>query len=150
MDSVRCDAFIEESKDGEYLEVKNSLLHCLFEGQLFVDYMVVLGKHKLKSNQVFLSSPLDRYVLGYCIANCSSTTSWKVCLDDGSGESFMWGLNSSNSGKGIINCLEILNIHPKYFDSYPSTILSRTDHLSADSHDSSMLIGTSFTSDSFT
>ena len=36
MDNVRCDAFVSESEDDEYLNTKTLLLHCLFEGQCFL------------------------------------------------------------------------------------------------------------------
>ena len=128
MDSVRCDVFVSSSEEDEYLKTKELLLHCLFEGQLKLDYMTVLGRNKICSQQVF-SSPLDRYALGYCIANCSSSTSWKVCIKYGSDESFMWGLNSSDCGSGVISHLELYNFSRTCLDSYPSTILSGINHL---------------------
>ena len=132
IDSVRCDAFVSVPKDSEYLTVKSLLLNCLFEGQLLLDCMAVFGINKIFHAQTEFSSgssALDRYALGYCIANCSSTTSWKVYLRNGSGESFMWGLNSSHCGNGVISHLEMDLVFPAGLDSYPTTILSGISHL---------------------
>ena len=135
MDSVRCDAFVSESEDDDYLEVNNLLLHCLFEGQFVFDYTAVLGRTNLYSQQNAIlsrSSPLDRYALGYCIANCSSRTTvvWKVEIKDGSGESFVWGLNSNHCGNGVtISHLEIRDVSPTCLDSYPIAVLSGIKHL---------------------
>ena len=98
-DSVRCDAFLSASGNDE-LKVKNLLLHCLFESQLMFDYMAVLGTNKMHSSHLG-SSPLDRYALGYCIAKCSSATSWRVFIHGGSDESFLWGLHSNHCGNGV-------------------------------------------------
>ena len=135
MDSVRCDAFVSESEDDDYLEVNNLLLHCLFEGQYVFDYTAVLGRTNLYSQQNAIlsrSSPLDRYALGYCIANCSSRTTvvWKVEIKDGSGESFVWGLNSNHCGNGVtISHLKIRDVFPTCLDSYPIAVLSGIKHL---------------------
>ena len=131
MDSVRCNAFVSESEDDDYLEVNNLLLHCLFEGQFVLDYQAVMGCNKLHSHHAY-SSPLDRYALGYCIANCSSTTTviWKVGMYYGSGESFLWGLNSNHCGNGAtISHLEMKYVSSTCLDSYPITILSSIKHL---------------------
>ena len=132
MDSVRCDAFVSESEDDGYLKVKNLLLHCLFEGQFVCDYTAVLGRNNLFSQQNTIlsgSSPLDRYALGYCIGNCSSTTSWRVKIWGGSGESYLWGLNSNHCSNGVISHLEMQHVSPTCLDSYPITILSGIKHL---------------------
>ena len=130
IDSVRCDAFVPLSKGGEYLEIKNLLLHCLFEGQLMFDYKAALKINKLFSEQNTRtqvgSSPLDRYALGYCIANCSSATLWKITMEGGSAESFMWGLNSNHGGSGVISHLIMRrNVSPTCLESYPSNISIR-------------------------
>ena len=134
VDSVRCDTFVSESKDDDYLEVKLLLLHCLFEGQFVLDYTAVLGKNKLYSMQSTIQSgisPLDRYALGYCIANCSTTTVlWKVEIVGDSDESFLWGLNSNHCGYGVtISHLEMVYVSPTCLDSYPITVLSAIKHL---------------------
>ena len=133
MDNARCDAFVSESEDNDYFEVKNLLLHCLFEGQFVFDYVAVLGRNKLYSNQdttlsLSGSSPLDRYALGYCIANCSPAI-WKVKMRFGSGDSFSWGLNSNHCDNGVfLNHLEMQHVFPTCLDSYP-TVLSGIKHL---------------------
>ena len=128
MDSVRCAAFVSVSKDDEYLTIKNLLLNCLFEGQLMFDCMAVLGRSKISSYQHHSSSPLDRYALGFCIANCSSATSWKVHIENGSDESFMWGLNSNHCGNGIISHLAMENVFSVCLTSYPSATLYGINH----------------------
>ena len=127
IDSVRCDAFVSESKNDDYLKVQNLFLHCLFEGQFVLDYQAVMGCNNLRSYQQDSKSPLDRYALGYCIANCSSrtTVTWKVSMWHGSGESFLWGLNSNPCGSGVtISHLRMDLVFPICLDSYPITILS--------------------------
>ena len=121
-DNVRCDAFISVYKNDECLTIKSLLLHCLFEGQFMFDFNEVVDGKKVRCQQDL--SPLDRYALGYCIANCSSPTSWKVCIWRGSGESFVWGLNSNHCGNGIISHLEMKNVSLTCLDSYPLNILS--------------------------
>ena len=140
MDTVKGDAFCAFRND-EYLEVKHLLLHCLFESQLTFDYMAALGKNKMYSyhNQALGSSPLDRYALGYCISNCSSPTSWKVDIEGGSDETFMWGLHSSHCDNGVISYLK-LNVCPTWLDSYPSNILSDIEHLIVNIRDNRVLL----------
>ena len=132
-DSVRCDAFVSESEDDEYLEIKPLLLHCLFEGQLKFDHMAVLGVNKIYSCQsgylAQASSPLDRYALGYCISNCSTTTSWKVKIHGGSGESFIWGLNSNHYENGVISQLTMDGVDPYWIDSFPSKFSAGINNL---------------------
>ena len=108
----------------ESLQVENLFLHCLFEGQVqdMFDCLKATGMNfkTVYSNQDF-TSPLDRYALGYCIANCSSTTSWKVEILSGSDESFMWGLHSNHRCNGIISHLTLI-LHNSIcicLDSYP-------------------------------
>ena len=143
IDSVSCKAFVFVCKNDEYLIVKHLLLHCLFESQLMFDY-TALGSNEMWSNQetlsLFSSSPLDRYALGYCIANCSSKTSWKVCISvHGSDESFMWGLHSNHSGNGVISSLK-LAVSSTWLDSYPSRILSDIVFFDVSFHDNVLLV----------
>ena len=116
----------------EGLQVENLFLHCLFEGQVH-DMSGCLKATEMNfktvfSNQYF-TSPLDRYALGHCIANCSSTTSWKVEMEGGSDESFMWGLNSNHSGNGIISHLKMTHFKFTYIGSYPLKFLHSIEHL---------------------
>ena len=128
-DKVKCDAFaLVTEEDEEHLSIKDLLLHCLFEGQVEIDYMAALGNNAISSKQ-YASSPMDRYVLGYCIANSSSSTSWKVEIGGGSGESFMWGLKTNRSSCGTISHLVVTNITSLCIDSYPQCILHGISHL---------------------
>ena len=115
----------------EVLQVENLFLHCLFEGQVqdMFDCLKATGMNFriVYSNQEY-TSPLDRCALGYCIANCSSTTSWKVMMVYGSDESFMctWGLNSNHSANGIIGHLKMIRSESSdstFIDSYPCIYL---------------------------
>ena len=119
----------------EGLQVENLFLHCLFEGQVqdMSDCLKATGMifKTVCSNQDNIS-PLDRYALGYCIANCSSTTSWKVEMTYGSDESFMWGLNSNHSGNGIISHLKMANCGFPYIGSYPLKFLHSIEHFETD------------------
>ena len=73
----------------------------------------------------------------------SFTTSWKVCMEDCSDESFLWGLDSNHSGYGVISHLKMRNIRSTRLDHYPSHILSAMNHLCMDGiayHDASNLL----------
>ena len=109
-----------------YFEVKTLLLRCLFEGQRQCTFDFLNVKTVFYTS--LITSPLDRYALGYCIANCSSRTSWRVKLIGGSDESFVWGLNSNHSGNGTISHLDMIYFDTN-FDSYPLKILHGIEHL---------------------
>ena len=136
MSSVQNYAFSVIS--GTILNISYLLLHCLFEGELKFDFLKAFERDSvtvcftdpvpedLDSPQI---SPLDKYALGYCIANCSSTTSWKVEMKYGSDESFMWGLKSSHSGNGAISHLKMPDVDATCLDCYPVKILHGIKHL---------------------
>ena len=119
---IGCDAFA--SVRGEDLEVKNLLLHCLVEGQVPINFQEYWERSSVYSYQPFMS-PSDIYVLGYCIANCASLTSWHVHMSmwGHSDETFLSGLCSNYSGSGSISCLEMYNVHLASLGSYPASIL---------------------------
>ena len=122
----------------ESLDVENLFLHCLFEGQVqdMSDCLKATGMNfkTVYSRQLKRTSPLDGYALGYCIANCSSTTSWEVEIIGCPDESFMWGLNSNHSANGIISHLKITSCGVPYnICSYPLKILHSIEHLESDS-----------------
>ena len=117
------------------LKVENLFLNCFFEGQVqdIFDCLKTTGinsKTVLSYYQDHINySPLDRYALGYCIANCSSTTSWEVKIRGGSDESFMWGLNSNHNGNGTISRLIFENFSLTYLASYPMKIFHGIENL---------------------
>ena len=115
-DSMQNKAFYTMNETGDIAKVKNLLLHCLFESQKSISSSVVSSK-----NVYF---PLDRYALGYCIANSSSTT-WDVELRDGSDKGFMWGLNTnpSTTSNGNIIHLSLLDFKNYYLTAYSERIL---------------------------
>ena len=127
VDNVRCKAFRTQTID--HLKVENLLLHCLFEGQVKfnADSLMPNFGHSVLFSMQLSSSPLDIYALGYCIANSSSTT-WKVQLMNGSGESFLWGLKSSHCRGGIISHLS-LNVRNHCLREYPLSILRGISNL---------------------
>ena len=113
----------------KYFQVKTLLLRCLFEGQQrYFLYAETVCTSFLQP----ITFPLDRYALGYCIANCSSRTSWQVKLVNVSDESFVWGLNSNYSGNGTISHLD-MRCGDTHFDSYPLKILHGIEHLEINS-----------------
>ena len=94
-DSMQSKAFGTMNETEDIVEVENLLLHCLFEGgQESINFETAFGCNVVSSENVYF--PLDRYALGYCIAN-SSSTAWIVELKNGSDKGFMWGLNSNPS-----------------------------------------------------
>ena len=131
--SVQNPVFSRLGKEG--LQVKNLFLHCLFEDQVqdMFDCLIATGRNfKTVNSYQECSSPLDRYVLGYCIANCSTTTSWKVHILDGSDESFMWGLSSNHRCNGIISHLTLALESSTCLDAYPENILHGIKYLESD------------------
>ena len=54
-----------------------------------------------------LSEPLDKYALGYCIANSNSRMLWNVDICQGSADSFKWGLKTCIPCGGMIEELRI-------------------------------------------
>ena len=115
----------------ESLQVENLFLHCFFEGQVqdMSDCLKATGMNFYSCQDS--TSPLDRYALGYCIANCSSRTSWVVEIMEGSDESFMWGLNSNHRCNGIISYLRLV-LDPNdssCLGSYPESILQGIEYL---------------------
>ena len=137
-DGVRFGALISEYKsEDDHLLVTDLLLHCLCESQSVLDCIAMVGDKFSSIQYTSTSSPLDRYALGYCIANSSRTTSWKVEIHGGSDESFLWGLNSNQSGGGIISHLEFRQVDHTRLDSYPTSIIRNIKHLKlrdVDSH----------------
>ena len=113
----------------EYLEVTNLFLHCIFEGQPkdTSDFLQATGMKTVYSRH-FYTSLLDKYALGYCIANCSSRVKWEVRMEGYSDEGFMWGLNSNKSANGIISRLSSVN-QESHLDYYPLRILHTIEHL---------------------
>ena len=116
----------------ESLQVENLFLHCFFEGQVqdMSDCLKATGMNFYSCQDS--TSPLDRYALGYCIANCSSRTSWKVEILDGTNESFMWGLTSNHRCNGNISYLALSLGTPACLDSYPKNILHGIEYLESD------------------
>ena len=138
-DSVKCGAFVSKNRfnlEEDHLMVSDLLLHCLCESQAALNCIAMVGE-KFYSIQ-YHSSPLDKYALGYCIANSSNTTSWKVIIYSGSGESFMWGLNSNHSGGGIISHLDLIEVEHTCLDSYPTSIIHNIKHLKLRHFDSNL------------
>ena len=127
-DNVQSKAFGTMTETGDIIKVEKLLLHCLFEGQVNINFKTAFGCNTVSSRQSYNSSPLDRYALGYCIANSSSTTTclWDVYLWGGSGESFIWGLNSNpscNSTSGIIRYLQLEHVDSFCLNACPQRIL---------------------------
>ena len=65
-DSMQSKAFGAVDETEDIVEVENLLLHCLFEGQVNIEFETAFGCNTVSSRQES-SSPLDRYALGYCI-----------------------------------------------------------------------------------
>ena len=147
---ITCDVFTSVSVSEEYVEVKRLLLHCLYEGEFSLDFEREFGRKSLYYRQFYplpidksnssptdnrqsSSSPLDRYILGHCIAHSSHTTSWHVHMQmwGDSDDSFQWGLNSnrSRSDCGIITKLEMRQCCSTSLHSYPERILEHVNHL---------------------
>ena len=148
--SIRWDAFVAGL--GECFEVENFFLHCLFEGKVVnFDYHTIWKRSRLYNYQPY-SSSLDRYALGFCIANSSSAVSWHVHVRmwGSSDESLKLGLNSNLSGSvdgstclkeyngGTINPLQMDHCIPAYLREYPTTVLHGIKHLTVTTDDSNL------------
>ena len=121
-DSMQSKAFGTMTETEDIVKVENLLLHCLFEGQESINFETAFGSSVVSSKNVYF--PLDRYALGNCIANSSSTT-WVVNLSRGSDEGFMWGLNSnpSTTSNGNIIHLSLSNLDDHYLTAYSERML---------------------------
>ena len=117
---------------GDYLEVTQFLIDCLYEAQIEIDYELLFGSHKLTVDKGIRrsTSSLDKYALGYCIAKSSSATSWEVYLFGGSAEALMWGLKSWQYGHGSIHHLTLSQVFSTCLDLCPPFILQAIKHLS--------------------
>ena len=110
-----------------YIEVKMFLMQCLFEAQIqSFDYTAA---SKLLVTTSKFDPPIDRYALGYCISN-SSSTSWEVKLEHASAEGFMWGLKSHyQKTSGVISQLVLSRVYRTYLNEYPTEIVQGITHL---------------------
>ena len=117
---INSDVFVTEINDNE-IEVSSLFIQCLFEAQS-VDYESIFGtkSHMKLCNNLF-SEPLDRYALGYCIANSDSRMLWNVYIMFGSADSFKWGLKTCISCGGMIEelCIDSCSINIDDLHSYP-------------------------------
>ena len=107
----------------ERFEVKVFLMQCLFEAQVAFDYKYMYNSDKILVRSDQRSYPLDRYALGYCVANCSYPISWEVELKMKSGNSFMWGLKSGRSEYVNLKRLRLDRMSPKCLEHPPIKVL---------------------------
>ena len=105
---INNDVFMTKRNEDE-IEVSPLFIQCLFEAQS-VDFESIFRTQshmKLCNNP--LTEPLDKYALGYCIANSNSSMPWNVEMILGSTDSFKWGLKTCRPCGGMIKELRILN-----------------------------------------
>ena len=78
-------------------------------------------KSHMKLCSDILSEPLDKYALGYCIANSNSRMFWNVDIKYGSADSFKWGLKTCIPCGGMIEnlCIDGCSINIDDLYSYP-------------------------------
>ena len=88
----------------ETIQMTPLLVHCLFEAQIELDYWKIFQR---KVVNVCSKNPLDRYALGYCIANSAPSVWWEVKLSKGSIDNFVWGLKSTRNCAGLISTLTL-------------------------------------------
>ena len=116
---INSDVFI--TSDENEIEVSPLFIQCLFEAQS-VDCESIFGtKSHMKLCSYTLSEPLDKYALGYCIANSNSRMFWNVDIWLGSADSFKWGLNTCIPCGGTIEelCIVSCSINIDDLHSYP-------------------------------
>lgn len=106
-------------------EVLPLFIQCLYEAQIEFDYTTAFKTDTItiKSKN---ASPLDRYALGYCIAN--STASWDVIITGKSMESFVWGLNCNKHAPNALQ-LNLMHVQKTYLSQFPVGILRIITHL---------------------
>ena len=99
------------------------LIQCLYEAQITeFDYAAAFGSKELIARCI--KTPLDKYALGFCIANSAPTTSWDVELKYTSTDSFIWGLRSTKECKGTITTIRLNDCLLKAgFKDCPTSIL---------------------------
>ena len=117
---INGDVFMTKRNENE-IEVSPLFIQCLFEAQS-VDYESIFRtKSHMNLCNNLLSEPLDRYALGYCIANSNSRMLWNVDIVFGSADSFKWGLKTCIPCGGMIEELHIegCSINMDDLHSYP-------------------------------
>ena len=117
---INGDVFMTKRNENE-IEVSPLFIQCLFEAQS-VDYESIFRtKSHMKLCNNPLSEPLDKYALGYCIANSNSRMLWNVNISLGSADSFKWGLKTCVPCGGTIEelCIDSCSINIDDLHSYP-------------------------------
>ena len=105
--SIKSEAFIVNGEDEKLISLSCMLTHCLYEAQISEqEYSAIFEG---TSNVQIELTPLERYVLGYCIARSPPTVLWNVVLLGGSTDSLIWGLKSREKCKGIMKKLFLTN-----------------------------------------
>ena len=117
---INSDVFMTEVNDNE-IEVSPLFIQCLFEAQNVDCESIFRTKSHMKLCSDILSEPLDKYALGYCIANSNSRMFWNVDIKYGSADSFKWGLKTCIPCGGMIEELYIdsCSINIDDLHSYP-------------------------------
>ena len=103
--------------------LSSEFLQCLHEAQISCfDFAATFGTNEVSASRVF--APLEKYALGYCIAISAPTASWDVILMEGSSDSFIWGLMSTNQCKGTVTRMTLSGCSiTAYFKKCPESIL---------------------------
>ena len=114
---VKACVFLDSEVEHHQIQIRMFLLECLFEAQVHFDFESIYHKHNIVVKSDYKSCPLDRYALGYCIAQ--TQVSWDVRLLGNSGEGFMWGLKSASSVSGNLECLYFESVKPTCLEQYP-------------------------------
>ena len=128
--------FITKSLEDPDIKVSLFFIQCLFEAQNLEFLNSKLGDNFL-SISLQTSTFFDLYSLGYCIANITTGTSWKVQISaetfsskDAVNQSFLPGLKTRTPSIGFINCLSITNHLAPNFAEFKDCSLQHLTSLS--------------------
>lgn len=144
VNSTHNNVFVNTEKN--YIQVQIFLFLCLFEAEvdsnfdfehIYEGQKVLRFELRVGSSRTFQTmsnpnyttttnelSPMEKYVLGYCLVNSAPTVSWEISIETKSLETFMWGLKSVKKfGKSIIHVLRLEDASETYLEDYPTEIL---------------------------
>ena len=77
-----------------------------------------------RPNSLYSMSPIEKYVLGYCIVNSAPTVTWEISISSNFLDMFVWGLNSiKKHGKGVIHTLKLYGTGKSHLQNFPAGIL---------------------------
>ena len=117
-------------------DVKVFFIQCLFEAQTIHHLKSFFKMSQCKVSYIYLYTPLDLYVLGYCLANFHTRVSWELDMELAEYLTpFISGLRSNMPGIGqspMSHCADVGKLKSKPFDDLTALNLKSCKLTNAD------------------